>query len=399
MIGLLALAGWWLKTRERSRRSTADNKNTGAISHQSSILFSVCFFFVFLLYPGCCFTAFSTFICSSLDDGTRYLRRYPSLDCNDPFHAVMEGYASIMIGPAGDSNTQHFANAALTSCVCLCVVIWPFGVPLLYAVGFWWNWPEISRLRRAELRHKSTKALSKARRQSVGHQRLLEGNLVVTFGALDAGDKEDENAEPADEELLPAAGRFEVALKHRRLELLATDGSPLLQLELLAGSHARLGDDEKQLPVAGTFTPATDDAGGRRVQGPARELCAAAPIGFHRRRWALPRGWANEDTMCRFLRARNKSRYVRRVFVLAHKNASDWFSPIEGGLDRGPTDQASTAHASDQNRPAARRGIRSRIACTLMRRCSIERSDESKYERKTPPSSITRMPIAIACGS
>ena len=178
----------------------------------------------------------------------------------------MEGYASIMIGPAGDSNTQHFAKAALTSCVCLCVVIWPFGVPLLYAVGFWWNWPEISRLRRAELRHKSTKALSKARRQSVGHQRLLEGNLVVTFGALDAGDKEDENAEPADEELLPAAGRFEVALKHRRLELLATDGSPLLQLELLAGSHARLGDDEKQLLVEGTFTSATDDAGGRRVQ-------------------------------------------------------------------------------------------------------------------------------------
>ena len=116
MIGLLALAGWWLKTRERSRRSTADNKNTGAISHQSSILFSVCFFFVFLLYPGCCFTAFSTFICSTLDDGQRYLRRDPSLDCNDPLHATMEGYASIMIGTRPRLEPNLFAGLAHLGC-------------------------------------------------------------------------------------------------------------------------------------------------------------------------------------------------------------------------------------------------------------------------------------------
>ena len=49
------------------------------------------------LRAGCASTAFSTFICSSLDDGTRYLRRDPSIDCDDPAHKAMEGYAIIAI--------------------------------------------------------------------------------------------------------------------------------------------------------------------------------------------------------------------------------------------------------------------------------------------------------------
>mgnify|MGYP002048995261 CR=1 FL=1 len=28
------------------------------------------------------------------------------------------------------------------------IVIWPIGMPLLYAVGFWYDWPTISRLQR-----------------------------------------------------------------------------------------------------------------------------------------------------------------------------------------------------------------------------------------------------------
>jgi len=44
------------------------------------------------------------------------------------------------------------------------IAIWPIGMPLIYAFGFWWYWPMISKLRRAELRHKSTKALSKVAR-------------------------------------------------------------------------------------------------------------------------------------------------------------------------------------------------------------------------------------------
>jgi hypothetical protein len=37
---------------------------------------------------GCSFTAFSTFICSSLDDGTRYLRRAADHDCDASLHKV-----------------------------------------------------------------------------------------------------------------------------------------------------------------------------------------------------------------------------------------------------------------------------------------------------------------------
>ena len=58
---------------------------------------------------GCAFTAFSTFICSSLDDGSRYLRRDPSIDCDTDDHKAMEGYAAFMI------------------------LVWPLGVPLLCA--------------------------------------------------------------------------------------------------------------------------------------------------------------------------------------------------------------------------------------------------------------------------
>ena len=107
VIGALALTGWWLKSR---RPGTATDKQTGAASGVSNALFGWALFLIFLLYPGCCFTAFSTFICSSLDDGTRYLRRDANLDCDAPAHAMAEAYASIMI------------------------VIWPLGVPCLYAV-------------------------------------------------------------------------------------------------------------------------------------------------------------------------------------------------------------------------------------------------------------------------
>ena len=92
VIGVLALAGWRL--RSRGRMSAANEKKAGALS---DALFGWGFFLVFLLYPGCCFTAFSTFTCSTLDDGSSYLRRDPSIDCNDPFHSAMKGYAAIMI--------------------------------------------------------------------------------------------------------------------------------------------------------------------------------------------------------------------------------------------------------------------------------------------------------------
>ena len=111
VIGAMAVVAWWLKTRWKSRASTAGKTPKAIVV--SNFLFSACFFLIFLVYPGCTFISFSTFICSTLDDGSRYLRRDASIDCNDPFHTTMQAYAAVMI------------------------CIWPFGVPLLYSFGFW----------------------------------------------------------------------------------------------------------------------------------------------------------------------------------------------------------------------------------------------------------------------
>lgn len=72
VIVALALRGWWLL---RVRQQAADGRLSAASKSASDSLFSWVFFLIFLMYPGCSFTAFSTFICSELDDGTRYLRR------------------------------------------------------------------------------------------------------------------------------------------------------------------------------------------------------------------------------------------------------------------------------------------------------------------------------------
>ena len=111
IIAALALTGWWLKRRRPATAARTGETADAAASTLgvSNSLFGWALFLVFLLYPGSCSTAFSTFICSSLDDGSRYLRRDANLDCDDPLHVAMEGYSIIMI------------------------IIWPFGVPLLYS--------------------------------------------------------------------------------------------------------------------------------------------------------------------------------------------------------------------------------------------------------------------------
>ena len=154
----LAAAGRLLK-ESQAARSDATVDILGELGVGSSC-YSWCFFLIFLLYPGCAFTAFSTFICSTLDDGTRYLSRDASLDCDDPMHTLMEGYAAVMI------------------------VIWPVGVPLLYTFCFWLEWPTISRLRRREMREESNKSLQVARRGSASERRLLEGELTVSLQVL-----------------------------------------------------------------------------------------------------------------------------------------------------------------------------------------------------------------------
>ena len=96
LIVALAAVGHCLNRRRIRVRNEVATDILGELGPGASA-FSWCYFLVFLLYPGCSFTVFSTFICSSLDDGTRYLRRDASIDCDDPFHRVMEGYATVMI--------------------------------------------------------------------------------------------------------------------------------------------------------------------------------------------------------------------------------------------------------------------------------------------------------------
>jgi hypothetical protein len=164
--------------------------------------------------------------------------------------------------------------------------------------------PTISKLRRAEIRAKSTKALHKVRRQSVGDQRLLEGELLASIRPLGGGggdgggdDGDGSDGDDGGPEPVPAAGRrrpspdqqpsrndrarvaflsetdgatlaggrCQVALKHGRLEIHAASGPPM-QLQLLVESEPQLSGDGKQLLVEGTLSSvAGEAAAGRRA--------------------------------------------------------------------------------------------------------------------------------------
>jgi hypothetical protein len=139
------------------------------------------------------------------------------------------------------------------------VLAGPLGVPLLYASMLWYSWPTLSKLRRAELRAKSTKALGHARRQSVAHsRRLLEGELRVAIQRLGAGGGQP----PAS-----AGGRCRVSLTGERLELQAGDRQPL-QLELLAGTYPQLRGDGKELLIEGTLHGDAGSDGGAEGEQP-----------------------------------------------------------------------------------------------------------------------------------
>ena len=139
----------------------------------------------------------------------------------------------------------------------------------------WYSWPTLSKLRRAELRAKSTKALSKTRRQSVAHtRRLLEGELRVTIQRLGA-----DGQAPASEAggaALAGDGRCRVSLTGERLELQAGDRPPL-QLELVAGRYPQLKGDGKELTVEGTLHGDTGGDGGAGSEGEQKSPEAAAP--------------------------------------------------------------------------------------------------------------------------
>lgn len=56
----------------------------------------ICFFIAFLVYPGNSAIIFAVYSCENFDDGTSFLKADYSIDCNDPAHAVMLTYATLM---------------------------------------------------------------------------------------------------------------------------------------------------------------------------------------------------------------------------------------------------------------------------------------------------------------
>ncbi|CAN0412863.1 unnamed protein product, partial [Hapterophycus canaliculatus] len=64
----------------------------------------------FLVYSSVSSTVFQTFACETLDDGIEYLRADYRIHCSDAKHEAIEIYAGIM------------------------VLVYPLGIPLLYAV-------------------------------------------------------------------------------------------------------------------------------------------------------------------------------------------------------------------------------------------------------------------------
>lgn len=89
-----------------------------------------CFTTLFLFYPSCSAITFQTFDCETFDDGTRFLRGDYSINCDTTIHYFMEMYAILMI------------------------VIWPIGVPIIYAINIYMKSGAFSMLLRiqAELR-------------------------------------------------------------------------------------------------------------------------------------------------------------------------------------------------------------------------------------------------------
>ena len=160
VIGCLLAVARYLKLRAARVRDAAAVDMLGELGVGSS-LNSLCFFLVFLLYPSCAATTFGTFICTTLDDDSRYLRLDPSIDCNDPTHKLMQVYAGIMIA------------------------IWPLGVPMLYMGAFWWFWPRISELRRSEMRQAMKGSLHNMRRGSVKERSLLDAQLCARIELKD----------------------------------------------------------------------------------------------------------------------------------------------------------------------------------------------------------------------
>ena len=135
----------------------------------------------------------------------------------------------------------------MQSYAAIMVVIWPLGVPLLYAYGFWVEWPTISQLRRAKMRADSSQTLQALRRGS--EKPLLQGELLATLHCEDG-----EAHAPMFDSVMS-----EVVLVHQRLMVTPPPAeSTPLYLKLLPNDPQLIRGGE-QLSVAVLLSSLDDD--------------------------------------------------------------------------------------------------------------------------------------------
>ena len=110
------------------------------------------FFIMFLVYPSCSQYVFATWQCVPLEDGTRWLRRDLSIDCDSPEHILMSLFAVGMF------------------------LVYPVGIPSYFAYQLLWNHGAgLDELQRREARAQAHTQL----RNTAASQVLLEDKAVV----------------------------------------------------------------------------------------------------------------------------------------------------------------------------------------------------------------------------
>ena len=108
--------------RERATKAIVESGNFAWSRSIYDFCMEALFLLLFLSYPMICTIVFSSFACNILDDGRRYLKTDPGVDCDSVQHAYVQGYAAVM------------------------VVIFPVMVPVTYYFVIWLYSRQLSRV-------------------------------------------------------------------------------------------------------------------------------------------------------------------------------------------------------------------------------------------------------------
>ena len=123
-------------SRRRNGRSTDREGRADVYAGIFDACEAVAFFIMFLVYPSCSQYVFAMWQCVPVDDGTWWLRRDLSIDCNSPEHQAMTLFAICML------------------------VVYPIGIPGYFAYKLQWQYGAgLEELQRLEARASSHEKL------------------------------------------------------------------------------------------------------------------------------------------------------------------------------------------------------------------------------------------------